>query len=127
MAVITSEENMKHLDRIKEIAKRLSDPRGLSDDEVNALVREGKAIIVVTCNIHSSEIASSQMAMEWAYTLATANDPETKRRLDNVVLLLVPSLNPDGQLMITDWYRKFVGTKYEGGRLPGLFHHDAGH
>jgi len=57
MAVITSEENMKHLDRIKEIAKKLSDPRGLSDDEVNALVHEGKAIIVVTCNIHSSEIA----------------------------------------------------------------------
>jgi len=127
MAVITSEENMKHLDRIKEIAKKLSDPRGLSDDEVNALVREGKAIIVVTCNIHSSEIASSQMAMEWAYTLATANDPETKRRLNNVVLLLVPSLNPDGETMITDYYRKYVGTRYEGGPLPWLYHHYVGH
>jgi hypothetical protein len=127
MAVITSEENMKHLDRIKEIAKRLSDPRGLSDDEVNALVHEGKAIIVVTCNIHSSEIASSQMAMEWAYALATANDPETKRRLNNVVLLLVPSLNPDGETMITDYYRKYLGTRYEGGPLPWLYHHYVGH
>src|SRR4051812_50171277 len=59
MAVISSEENMKHLDRIKEIARRLSDPRGLSDDDANALVREGKAIVVVTCNIHSTEIPSS--------------------------------------------------------------------
>src|SRR5437588_8854930 len=108
MAVITSDENMKHLDRIKEIARKLSDPRGLSDDEVNALIREGKAIIVVTCNIHSTEIASSQMAMEWAYALATANDPETKRRLNNVVLLLIPSLNPDGETMVTDYYRKFL-------------------
>src|ERR1700686_4851716 len=67
-----------------------------------ALVREGKSVILVTCNIHSSEIASSQMAMEWANALATANDPETKKRLDNVVLLLVPSLNPDGENIITD-------------------------
>src|SRR5438874_8158944 len=127
MAVISSEENMKHLDRIKEIARRLSDPRGLSDDEANALIREGKAIVVVTCNIHSTEIASSQMAMEWAYALATANDEETKRRLNNVVLLLVPSLNPDGETMVTDYYRKFVGTKYEGGPLPWLYHHYVGH
>ena len=67
------------------------------------------------------------MAMEWAHALATANDPETKRRLDNVVLLLVPSLNPDGENMITDYYRKYVGTRYEGGRLPWLYHHYVGH
>jgi hypothetical protein len=127
MAVISSEANMRNLPRIKAIAKQLADPRGLSDAQIDALVREGKSIILVTCNIHSSEIASSQMAMEWAYTLATANDPETKKRLDNVVLLLVPSLNPDGENMITDYYRKFLGTRYEGGSLPWLYHHYVGH
>jgi hypothetical protein len=127
MAIITSEENMHSLDRIKAGAARLADPRGLSDDEANAIIRDGKAIVLVTCNIHSTEIASSQMAMEWAYALATADDAETKRRLSNVVLLLVPSLNPDGQIMVTDWYRKYVGTRYEGGRLPWLYHHYVGH
>src|SRR5713101_7643123 len=127
MAIISSEGNMRNLPRIKAIAKQLSDPRGLTDSQVEALTREGKAVVLVTCNIHSSEIASSQMAMEWAYALATANDPETKRRLDNVVLLLIPSLNPDGQIMITDYYRKFLGTRYEGGRLPWLYHHYVGH
>ncbi|MDQ6803348.1 MAG: M14 family metallopeptidase [Acidobacteriota bacterium] len=127
MAVISSEANMRNLPRIKAIAKQLADPRGLSDAQIDALVREGKSIILVTCNIHASEIASSQMAMEWAHALATANDPETKKRLDNVVLLLVPSLNPDGENMITDYYRKFVGTRYEGGRLPWLYHHYVGH
>ena len=127
MAVISSEANMHNLPRIRAIAKQLADPRGLTDPQVDALVREGKSIVVVTCNIHSSEIASSQMAMEWAYALATANDPETQRRLDNAVLLLVPSLNPDGQIMITDYYRKFLGTRYEGGRLPWLYHHYVGH
>lgn len=127
LAVVSSEENMKNLDRIREVAKRLADPRGLSDAEAEKLVKEGRSIVLVTCNIHSSEIASSQMAMEWAYALATATDAETKRRLDNTVLLLVPSLNPDGQIMITDWYRKYLGTKYEGGRMPWLYHHYVGH
>ncbi|MEK6374059.1 MAG: M14 metallopeptidase family protein [Acidobacteriota bacterium] len=127
MAIISSEANIKSLDRIKETAKKLADPRGLTDAQVDELARSGKAVVLVTCNIHSSEIASSQMAMEWAYDLARADDAETKRRLDEVVLLLVPSLNPDGQTMITDYYRKYVGTKYEGGRLPWLYHHYTGH
>jgi len=127
MAVISSEENMRDLQRIKQTAARLADPRGLSEAEAEALVRGGKAVVLVTCNIHSTEIASSQMAMEWAYALATADDEQTRKRLSNVVLLLVPSLNPDGQIMVTDWYRKYLGTRYEGGRLPELYHHYAGH
>jgi Zinc carboxypeptidase len=114
MALISSEENLRNKAQIKEIARKLADPRGLTDAQLDALVSEGKSIVLVTCNIHSTEIASSQMAMEWAHALVTASDPETKRRLDNVVLLLVPSLNPDGQIMVTQYYRKYVGTKYEG-------------
>ncbi len=67
------------------------------------------------------------MAMEWAHALATAEDAETKRRLDQVVLLLLPSINPDGQIMETEWYRKNLGTRYEGGRMPWLYHHYVGH
>ncbi len=127
MAVISSEENLKNKSRYQEIARKLADPRGLTQQQIDALVRDGKAIVLVTCNIHSSEIGSSQMAMEWAYALATAQDPETLRRLDNVILLLVPSLNPDGQIMEVEWYRKYLGTRYEGGRLPYLYHHYVGH
>jgi len=127
MAVISSEENIRNKEKIKESAKRLADPRGLSDADTERLVRDGKVVVLVTCNIHSTEIGSSQMAMEWAHALATATDPETKRRLDNVVLLLVPSLNPDGQQMIVDYYKKYAGTPYDGGRLPWLYHHYVGH
>ncbi|MBV9495862.1 MAG: hypothetical protein JOZ54_16560, partial [Acidobacteria bacterium] len=127
MAVISSEENMRGLEKIRDMARRLADPRNFSDADIDSMIENGKSIVLVTCNIHSNEIASSQMAMEWAYDLARANDPETKRRLSNVVLLLVPSLNPDGQIMITDYYRKYLGTRYEGGRLPWLYHHYVGH
>jgi hypothetical protein len=127
MAVVSSEKNLANKQRLQQIARRIADPRGLGEAEADALVREGKVFLLITCNIHSTEIGASQMAMEWAHALATAEDPETLRRLDGVVLLLVPSLNPDGQIMETEWYRKNLGTRYEGSRMPWLYHHYVGH
>src|SRR5262249_13798204 len=121
------EQNLRNRAHQQEIARKLADPRGLSKEQIDALVNEGKTIFLLTCNIHSDEIASSQMAMEWAYKLVATQDPETRHRLDDVIVLLVPSLNPDGQIMVTEWYRKYVGTKYEGGRMPYLYHHYVGH
>jgi hypothetical protein len=127
MAVISSPENLHKKTQYQQIARKLADPRGLSEQQIDALANEGKAILLLTCNIHSTEIGASQMAMEWAYKLVTAQDDETKRRLDDVIVLLIPSLNPDGQIMVTDWYKKYVGTKYEGGAMPFLYHHYVGH
>jgi len=127
MAVISNEDNLRNKAKYKDIARKLADPRGMSQAQVDALVAEGKTIFLLTCNIHSTEIGSSQMAMEWAYKLATTQDEETMRRLSTSIVLLVPSLNPDGQIMVTEWYRKYVGTKYEGGPMPYLYHHYVGH
>lgn len=127
MAVISTPENLRNKTRYQEIAQKLADPRGLSREQIDSLANDGKGILLLTCNIHSTEIGSSQMAMEWAYKLATTNDPETLRRLNDVIVLLVPSLNPDGQIMVTEWYRKYLGTKYEGGAMPYLYHHYVGH
>jgi hypothetical protein len=127
MAVISSEANLKNQARLREVSRKISDPRGLSAADVDALVKEGKVVLLITCNIHSTEIGASQMAMEWAHALATAEDAETRRRLENVILLLVPSLNPDGQILETEWYRKNLGTPHEGGRMPWLYHHYVGH
>jgi hypothetical protein len=127
LAVVSSEENMRNLPRIREISRKLADPRGLTDEKVAALAKEGKAVVLVTCNIHSTEIGATQMVLEWVQALAAATDAETLRRLSNVVLLIVPSVNPDGQMMETEWYRKHLGTKYEGGRMPWLYHPYVGH
>jgi hypothetical protein len=127
MAVISTPENLRNKAKYQEIARKLADPRGLAREQIEALANDGKSIFLLTCNIHSTEIGSSQMAMEWAYKLATTNDPETLRRLNDVIVLLVPSLNPDGQIMVTEWYRKYLGTKYEGGAMPYLYHHYVGH
>ena len=128
MAVITSEQNMGNLDTFREIVKKLRDSRTLSPEEAKKLSKEGKVIVLITCNVHATEIASSQMAMELAYKLATGNTPfDAEKVLEDVIVLLAPTTNPDGQQMVTDWYRKYVGTKFEGGRMPWLYHHYAGH
>ena len=127
MAVISTPENLANKAKYKEIARKLADPRGLTSQQIDQLAHDGKSILLITCNIHSTEIGSSQMSMEWAYQLATTQDPEYLRRLNDSIVLLVPSLNPDGETMVTEWYRKYVGTKYEGGPMPYLYHHYVGH
>jgi len=125
--VITSEENQKNLGRYREIAGRLANPEGLSEEQARALVAEGKTIALVTCSIHSTEVGSTQMAMEFAYDVATSRDPALLSWLNDVVLLLMPSINPDGQVMVVDWYDKQLGTPFEGGPLPWLYHVYTGH
>jgi hypothetical protein len=78
-------------------------------------------------SLHASEIGGTQMAPELAYDLLARSDEETQRILDNVVFLEVPSFNPDGQIMVTDWYNKTLGTEYEGSSLPWLYHKYTGH
>jgi len=127
MAVISTPENLANKAKYKAIAQKLADPRRLTSQEIDQLARDGKTIFLLTCNIHSTEIGSSQMSMEWAYNLATSQDPEILRRLNDSIVLLIPSLNPDGETMVTEWYRKYLGTKYEGGEMPYLYHHYVGH
>lgn len=128
MAVITSEDNMANLDRYRQITKRLSDPRGLSSAEARRLSQEGKVIVLITHGLHASEIGTSQGVMESAYRLVTGDTPfDADEVLDEVIVLLIPVANPDGQLMITEWYEEQLGTKYEGGPMPWLYHHYAGH
>ncbi len=128
MAVITSEKNMANLDEYKSIVKKLRDARDIEPGEAKILAKKGKVIVLITCSLHATEIAASQMSMEFAYNLATGKTPfNSEEVLDDVIVLLTPTINPDGQQMVTDWYRKYVGTKYEGGRMPWLYHHYAGH
>jgi len=128
LAVITSKENMNQLDTFKGITRKLRNASGLTPDDARKLAKEGKAIILLTCNLHSTEIASSQMAMELAYNLVTGKTPyNADKVLNDVIVLLAPTINPDGEQMVTEWYRKYVGTKYEGSSMPWLYHHYAGH
>jgi len=128
MAVITSEKNMNKLDAYRQITKRLRDARDLSPEEARKLAKDGKVLVLITCSIHATEIGGSQESMELAYRLATGKTPfRADHVLEDVIVLLVPTVNPDGLQMVADWYRKYLGTKYEGGPMPWLYHPYAGH
>ena len=128
VAYISAPENIRDLAKHKEIQRRLADPRGFVDEaERDRLVHEARAIVAVSCSIHSNEIVASQMSMQLAYELATAQDADTQEILQNTILLLIPSANPDGVDIIADWYRKTLNTPYEGKDPPELYHHYAGH
>ncbi len=127
VVVLTSEANQGRLDRYREIARRLARPGGLSAAEADALVQEGKVIALITCTIHSTEVGCTQMAMEFVHEVATTDDPERLAWLDEVILLLMPSINPDGQVLVIDWYEEWKGSEHEGGPMPWLYHHYVGH
>jgi len=126
-ATIASPETLKQLDRYQEIQRRLADPRITSEVEAEALIAQGKTVVLITCSIHSTEVASTHTAAEFAYRLLAEDKPRFRTILQNTVFLLVPSLNPDGIDIVTRWYRKTLGTAYEGANPPELYHKYVGH
>ncbi|HVG28461.1 MAG TPA: M14 metallopeptidase family protein, partial [Pyrinomonadaceae bacterium] len=128
VAAISAPENIRNLAKYQDIQRRLADPRLVANvAERERLLREGRAVVVISCSIHSTEIVASQMSMQLAYDLASAQDEDTREILQNTILLLVPSANPDGVDIVADWYRKTLGTPYEGTEPPEIYHHYAGH
>src|SRR5438477_847473 len=127
-AFISAPENIRNLEKYKAIQARLADPRkAMTDADRDQLVRDGKTVVVISCSIHSTEIVASQMSTQLAYNLANANDADTLAILHNVILILIPSPNPDGVNIVANWYRKTLGTPAEGREPPELYHHYAGH
>lgn len=133
---ISSPETVADIDRYKALQQRLyfqdhhpgEDPNTVhSEAERAELFRDHKAVVLVTASIHASEVGAAQMSLELVHKLATSNDPLVRNILDNVIFLLVPSLNPDGMSMVVDWYDEYVGTPFEGGSMPWLYQRYVGH
>ena len=128
MLEIAAPATLRNLDHYKTLERRLYLQGGeVPEQEREQIFREGKAVVFITNNIHSTEIGSSQMAIELAYRLATEDSPVVRKILDQVIVLLAPSVNPDGQIKVTDWYNKYLGTPQEGSNPPWLYHTYAGH
>ena len=127
LVILSSAANIASLERYREIAQRLAHPAGLTDEEARRLAREGKAFVDISGGLHASEVAGAQHTLQLAYDLLTRTDDRTRRILDETVLLLWPSINPDGQNIVVDWYRRNVGTPYETAPLNVLYQKYIGH
>ncbi len=127
-ALISTPENLTRIDRYRDIAQRLAHPDGMSEADARRLALEGKAFVHIDGGLHATEVAGPQHTSLLAYDLLRkAAEPETRAILENVVLMLWPTINPDGQQMVAEWYMKNVGTPYEESALPVLYQDYVGH
>lgn len=124
---VTAPENMPRLEEFRQMNALLSDPRGAAQSDVDAAIANGKAVVVQSYGLHSTEVAASQSAAEIIYEMATRDDAEMQRILANTIAITIPCFNPDGEIMVTDWYDQTVGTPAEGLGPPKLYHHYIGH
>ncbi|HEU5410088.1 MAG TPA: M14 metallopeptidase family protein, partial [Candidatus Acidoferrales bacterium] len=128
IALISSPENLAALDKYKDANRRLTWARGLDDAAAHELAREGKVFVHIDGGMHSTEVAGAQHSIILAYKLLSAqNDPQIDAILNNVILVLWPTLNPDGQNEVVAWYRKNLGTTFEVSPLPDLYQEYVGH
>jgi hypothetical protein len=127
MAVVTSPDNHKNLQRYREIARRLALVDGLDDNQARALAKEGKAVVWIDGGLHANEVLGAQQLGEMVYQMVSRSDEETMRFLDQTIMLFVHA-NPDGHDLVADWYmRNSVPEKRSGAGLPRLYHHYIGH
>jgi zinc carboxypeptidase len=126
-AIISAPENIRRLEDIRAANQRLADPRMLPSSEAVRLAGSQPAVVAIGASIHSSEIGATQAANELLYTLTSSEDPSILTVLRNVVIILIPSLNPDGHRLVVDWYQRTKGTSFEGGPMPWLYHKYVGH
>lgn len=126
-AFIASTDTLKSLDRYLSIQKRLADPRKLTDAEAGRFTAQGKTVVMITCSIHSTEPASTHSAIEFAHRMLSDRGEKTRLILANTILILVPSLNPDGIDIVTRWYRRTLNTPFEGTSPPELYQKYVGH
>lgn len=130
LATISAPENLARLEEYRRIQAQLADPRLLGKDaerKAAQLIARGKTIVLITCGVHSDEVGSYLSSMLIAHRLASSSDPQVRKILSETIVLLVPSLNPDGVDIIKDWYDKTLGTPYEGTEPPELYHKYVGH
>lgn len=128
MATISSEQNLARLDELRDVQVRLADPRRIgSDAERDSLIERGRLVVLVTAGTHSTEVGGPLAAMRLAYQVATLPTARAARIRDEVLLLIVPAVNPDGVDPVKEWYESTLGTPWLGSEPPFLYHHYVGH
>ena len=126
LAIISSPENLGRLDEIKTLSRRLA-TGAMTGAERREVLAKLPVVFFIASNLHSTEIASAEMTMQLAWELVTREDAATARARREVVVLLAPSINPDGMQQVVEWYRSIQGTPYEDANLPELYQRYAGH
>jgi hypothetical protein len=127
MAIVSSPENLKNLEKYKDIARRLARAEGLTDDQAKTLAKEGKAIVWIDGGLHATETVGAQQVTQMLYEAVSGNDPEMLRFLDDAIILFAHA-NPDGMELVSNWYMRNKDPKArEMETIPRLYQKYVGH
>lgn len=127
IAFLSAEDNIRRLDRLRQINRTLALEANLTESERASLFDEGRVFIVGSLSMHADEVGPSQAVPVLAFKLITTKDPAQLQWLADTVYMMIPCHNPDGMDMVVAHYRKYKGTKYEGSSMPGVYHKYVGH
>lgn len=125
MMIVTAPQNFEKLDRYKEISQALGRAR-MSREEAEELISEGKPVIWIDGGLHANEVVGPHQLIQTLYELASRNDEETLRILDEVIILLVHA-NPDGMEIMSDWYMRSEDPTKRDQNIPILYQKYVGH
>src|SRR6476661_805008 len=127
MAIITSPENHRRLGRYQEISRRLALAEGLTDNQARALASEGKAVVWIDGGLHATETLGAQQLAQMVYEMVSKDDEETRRLLNDCIILFVHA-NPDGNDLVADWYMRNANPQQRSfANLPRLYQKYIGH
>ena len=127
MEIVTSPENMKHLEHYRQISHDLALAEGISPDQAKAMAKEGKPVVWIDGGLHATETVNWMALAREIYELASRNDEETLRFLNDNILIM-PNPNPDGDELVANWYmREKDPTKRTYATLPRLYNKYIGH
>jgi hypothetical protein len=126
MAIVTSPANFARLDRFREISRRLALAEGVTPEEGRALAREGKAVVWIDGGLHATEVLGAHQLIQTVYDLVSRDDEETRRILNDVVILAVHA-NPDGMELVSSWYMRDADTLKRNTNIPRLYQKYIGH
>lgn len=127
VAEISSPEAIRNRQEHLADRRKVADPRLIeSEEEEQRLIHAGKVVVYLGCAIHGDEVGATQMSMELLHELATSTAPEIEEILERVILVLIPSNDPDGLDTVIDWYQQSLGKPWEGSGMPWLYNRYAG-
>ncbi len=101
---ITTPANHARLDEIRAANLRLADS-DLPDSEAQELISGNPIVTWLSYNVHGNEPSSTEAALEVLYRLAAGTDDETLQMLDQTVIVIDPTINPDGRDRYVYWYK----------------------
>src|SRR6516164_3182916 len=127
IAIVSSPENMKKLDRYREISSQLAHAEGLTDDQARALAKEGKTVVLIDGGLHATEVLGAQQVIENVWQMVSRTDPETMRFLNDDIVIYVEA-NPDGMDLVSNWYMRHQDPLQRTlNGVPELYQKYAGH